>query len=123
MSRITATGKNVPLVYIALVRQAAVGGPSVSNDDRAFLHNLLNKALETHSRNIRNFFQPYSTKPFGRVNFHCDCNNGFCLGLRPCTPSSSPPTYVSSISTRPLSISLPGRTITRRNLCNQVHAV
>ena len=42
---------------------------------------------------------------------------------RPRTPVSSPPTYASSTSTSPASRSRSGRTIARRNLCNQDHAV
>lgn len=41
------------------------------------------------------------------------------------TPSAlfNPPTHVSSTSTSPVSGSRPGRTIARRSLCRQVHAV
>jgi hypothetical protein len=42
---------------------------------------------------------------------------------RPATPSSNPPTIVSSTSTHPLSRSRSGRIIARLNLCSQVQAV
>src|SRR6266849_4843489 len=46
--------------------------------------------------------------------------NAFFSAPRPRTPSSSPPTNVSSTSTRPARRSQPGRTIARRSLCSQV---
>lgn len=45
------------------------------------------------------------------------------LGVRPGESGVSPPKYVSSTSTRPVSLSRPGRTNTDRNRCSIAHAV
>ena len=49
--------------------------------------------------------------------------SAFFSVCRPRTPSSSPPTKVSSTSARPVSRSRPGRTIARRSLCSSAQAV
>src|SRR5713226_5278383 len=111
--------RDLPLVAFGL--QARVALPAVRVNRAAGIDAILHKGVQTGSRGILNHPHP---NPPGTQSIGLGSDHKALLSVcRPATPSSNPPTIVSSTSTHPLSRSRSGRIIARLSLCSQVQAV
>ncbi len=101
-----------PLVLVAAVGHVPVRLPPVGVHGRTRLHRALDKRDQAVLlRDIVHVLQPNPPETLGVLDLDRDRNDRLLAVCRPPTPASTPPTYVSSTSTKPVSLSRRGRTI------------
>jgi hypothetical protein len=124
VSRVGAAADDSGLMLIASRRQSRVTAPSVGLNDSPKLHGALDEGEQAVCRDIADILKADAAEP-PAILLGCYAMAMMALRSvsRPRVPASGPPTQVSSTSTVPESRSRPGRTIARRSLCSQVHAV
>jgi hypothetical protein len=107
MSRIPTGCDILGPVLVAAPLEAAVSSPAIDVDDAALGYRRSNASLEAAGCNVGDRRHP-NPPDLGPCDLCSDHHNSLRLVCLPMTPRSTPPTYVSSISTSPANRSRPG---------------
>ena len=119
MSRIPTGCDILGPALVAAPLEAAVSLPAIGVDDAALGYRRSNASFEAAGCNVGDRRHP-NPPDLGPCDLCSDHHNSLRLVCLPMTPRSTPPKYVSSISTSPANRARHGRTMARRSLWSQL---